>query len=136
MEWLAADSGDGLALWFQAWIEGFVYLAGALLLSILVILMVIGIVSAWCAETVKRRFWCRLAHRQVEVEFEKRGLWRQLAGVRSSTAFDGATSISCGRRCLDPDFRRQWEPALPLLVHRSVLSVVGGGDDSRLQRRH
>jgi len=67
------------------------------------------------AHTVRRHtFWCRDAGRDVEVEFEERGLpgFRRALAVRTCSRFDPACAVDCRRRCLDPDFRSKWEPAL------------------------
>lgn len=58
----------------------------------------------------RRRFWCALKDRAVEVELEENGPpgLRQAAGVRSCTAFEPPTAVVCERRCLDVAFRRPW----------------------------
>ncbi|MBI2561731.1 MAG: hypothetical protein HYW08_04890 [candidate division NC10 bacterium] len=56
-------------------------------------------------------FWCALAERDVEVEFV-RGSGGP-CGVKSCSVFAPQTAVSCHRRCLDPAFRREWQPALP-----------------------
>ena len=65
---------------------------------------------------VRRRFWCAWSRRDVEVEFVERGLpglpWA--VSVQGCSAFDPPTAVECQRRCVDPAFRRQWEPALPV----------------------
>jgi nucleotide-binding universal stress UspA family protein len=63
-----------------------------------------------------RRIWCAEHREEVEVEFEMRGLpgLRHPAAVRSCTAFDPPTAVACSRGCLDPVFRKQWEPPLPV----------------------
>jgi len=70
--------------------------------------------------TVRRRrgFRCPLVRREVEVEFEERHVlgFRRSAGVRSCSVFELPTAIECQRRCVDGAFRRQWEPALPVLT--------------------
>lgn len=60
-------------------------------------------------------FWCAFAERDVEVEFVTDGVpvLRNPSGVRSCSAFDPQTAVSCHRRCLDPAFRRRWQPPLP-----------------------
>jgi universal stress protein A len=62
-----------------------------------------------------RRFWCAEHRREVEVEFEMRGLpgFRSPVAVRSCSAFEPGAAIDCSRRCLDPSFRLQWEPVAP-----------------------
>lgn len=89
---------------FLVWAQGLALLALAL------------IVFLHCRPSRSRRFWCALARRQVEVEFDRRGLpgLRRAVGVSRCSVFEPPEAITCGRRCLDPTFRRQWEPALPL----------------------
>lgn len=68
------------------------------------------------AHTVRRHsFWCRDGRREVEVKFEERGLpgFRRALAVRACSRFDPPNAVCCRRRCLDPDFRSKWEPALP-----------------------
>ena len=71
-----------------------------------------------------RGFRCPLVRREVEVEFEERHLlgFRRSAGVRSCSVFEPPTAIECQRRCVDSAFRRQWEPALPVLTRAGRLS--------------
>lgn len=59
-----------------------------------------------------RRFWCAWSGRDVEVEFLTRGLpgFRSALAVTQCTAFEPPDTIECPRRCLDPDFRRLWQP--------------------------
>jgi hypothetical protein len=66
----------------------------------------------------RRHFWCVRAQRDVEVEFEERGLvgFRRAVAVRSCSVFDPPTQVRCQRSCLDQDARalvpvtelRQW----------------------------
>ena len=64
----------------------------------------------------RRRFWCAEARREVEVEFEERGLpglpWS--TAVKSCPVFDPPAAVGCRRRCVDARFRRRWEFALPV----------------------
>lgn len=113
MEWTGPEA-DPFAMWLQLWIEEFVRFFAGSVIGILLGVTVIVLISAWAAARVRRRFWCRLAHRDVEVEFERRGLLRRYVSVTSCSAFEPATSISCGRRCLEADFRRQSDSASPL----------------------
>ena len=65
---------------------------------------------------LRRRFPCARSGRDAEVEFVVRGLpgLGPVVGVRSRSAWDPPTAVECQRRCLDPAFRRQWEPARPV----------------------
>jgi len=55
----------------------------------------------------RRRFWCAPAHREVEVEFEERGLlgFRRPTAVLSCSAFECPGEISCRRQCLRSEGR-------------------------------
>ena len=63
----------------------------------------------------RRRFRCAQAAREVEVEFEERGLlgFGHAISVRSCSAFDPPAAVECQRRCLDSEFRRRWVAAAP-----------------------
>jgi hypothetical protein len=76
--------------------------------------------------TRTRRFRCALQRRDVEVNFQERGLlwFGRPVEVISCTAFDQPSAIECRRPCLNAAFRRQWEPALP--VRTSPALVVAG----------
>jgi hypothetical protein len=64
----------------------------------------------------RRRFWCSAAQREVEAEFEERGVpgLRRAVAVRRCSVFEPGEAVHCRRRCLDSDFQRKWEPALPV----------------------
>lgn len=64
---------------------------------------------------MRRSFWCPGSRRDVEVEFEARGLpgLRRIVGVKACSVFDPPTGVHCDRRCLDPDFRRLSAAGLP-----------------------
>ena len=57
----------------------------------------------------RRSFWCAGVEREVVVEFRH-------GHVRSCTAFEEPSAIACARRCRDAAFRRQWPPALPVMM--------------------
>jgi hypothetical protein len=112
-------SSESLDDWFRAWTDGFVsfsMLAGLLALSILVI------VGASGATRVRRRFWCRLAGRDVEAEFETRGVWRRAHSVQCCSAFETATAIACRRTCLDASYRELRAPAIALLNRDGLMT--------------
>ncbi len=94
----------------RVWIQGLrdIVVVGLLFLFPLAVL--------FSRTTRRRRFWCVQSRREVEVEFEEHGLpgFRRAVAVKSCSVFDPPTAVSCRRRCLDPAFRRQWEPALPV----------------------
>ena len=122
MEEIGFVSAESLDDWFRAWTDGFVsfsMLAGLLALSILVI------VGASAATIVRRRFWCRLAGRDVEAEFETRGVWHRAHAVRCCSAFETATAIACRRSCLDASYRELRAPAIAVL-NRDGLMIHGG----------
>jgi hypothetical protein len=58
----------------------------------------------------RRRFWCAVKRRDVEVEFEECGPpgLRQAVGIRCCSAFEPSTAVTCARPCLDVAFRHQW----------------------------
>jgi len=87
----------------QATIDWLALLPAALLVAIIAV----AIVAARRAE--RWSFWCAIAGRDVVAE--ARG-----GCVQSCSAFEDPTAITCARRCADAAFRRQWPPALPLLV--------------------
>jgi len=55
----------------------------------------------------RRRFWCAEVRREVEVQFEERGVpgFRKAVSVLMCSAFDPRSGVSCDRRCVDPDHR-------------------------------
>ena len=69
-------------------------------------------------------FWCALAEREVEVEFVTRGVpgLGGPCGVKSCSVFAPQTAVFCHRGCLDPVFRRRWQPTLP--AHTRVEDLV------------
>ena len=69
----------------------------------------------------RRRFWCAPALREVEVEFEERGLlgFRQSTAVLSCSAFECPGEISCGRQCLRAEGRVRVPVDFPYRVHLS-----------------
>jgi hypothetical protein len=113
VEDLAAWSTESLDAWFGAWTDGFVQfatVAGVLAAAVLLV------IAASATSRVRRRFWCRAIGREVEAEFEARGLCRGVQSVQRCSAFETETAISCHRLCLDPSYRRQQGPALPFLL--------------------
>lgn len=111
MEWLLGwsglEAGDG-------WVQSFTDVLGWGTLGAL--LFLVPLVVVFSRATRRRRFWCAQERREVEVEFEEQGLpgFRHTQNVKSCSVFDPSTGVSCNRRCLDSDYRRQWEPALPI----------------------
>lgn len=60
----------------------------------------------------QRRFWCAPAHREVEVQFEERGLpgFRRRSAVLGCSAFECPGEISCRRQCLRSEGRVRFPP--------------------------
>ncbi len=112
MEWMDSWPADGLAVGFQLWVDGFARVLAVAVLAMLFVVVLCGVLDSRGTAKGRRRFWCPLARREVEVEFETRGLLHGPASVKRCSAFETATSISCRRRCLDASFRRQWEHPL------------------------
>jgi hypothetical protein len=80
--------------------------AWAVLSGGLVITMVALLVLVLVTRVVRRRrFWCAPANRDVEVEFEERGLlgFRRRTAVLSCSAFECPGEISCRRHCLSAE---------------------------------
>jgi len=90
----------------EAWVES---AANALAWGILgwgVVVATVVLLAMLMVRNRRRRFWCRGAQRDVEVEFEECGLpgfGRTI--VLSCSVFDPPTAVSCHRDCLDPDRR-------------------------------
>ena len=98
----------------EAWVQGAadVFSWGL----ILALLFLVPLLVVFSSAIRRRRFYCAQNGREVEVEFEERGVpgLRCAVSVRSCSVFDPPTAVDCRRRCLNSDFRRQWEPALPV----------------------
>lgn len=64
-------------------------------------------VASWAIQIRRRHFWCEETRREVEVEFEERGLpgFRCATTVLSCSVFDPPTAVHCGRHCLERDVR-------------------------------
>jgi hypothetical protein len=115
MEWLEPWSSDGLTVWFQSWVEGFITFMAACLLALLAVAVPVALAFTSGPHEVRRRFWCRLAGRDVEVQFVRRGLFKPLVSVQNCSAFESGEP-ACRRRCINRKYRRQWEPSLPVLT--------------------
>jgi hypothetical protein len=118
---------QGVTAWFKLWLHG---VGGFVLSAFAAGLLAFGAfiaLTAWGGSAIsRRRFWCSLTGREVEVEFSVRGIFRSLSGVHSCSAFDGGAAVGCRRRCLDPTFRNQWDAALPIArsaMHRDAGTI-------------
>lgn len=111
MDWTLGWSGAEVR---EAWIQGFTDVLGWGLLGALLFLIPLAVLFS--RATRQRHFWCAQSRREVEVAFEERGLpgFRRAMAVKSCSVFDPPTAVACRRRCLDANFRCQWEPALPV----------------------
>ena len=72
-------------------------------------------------ETVRRRFWCGRAGREVEVVFSIHGVpgLRMIDRALGCTAFHPCTAVACDQRCVDAKFRRApWDFPLPVARRR------------------
>jgi hypothetical protein len=92
----------------EAWIQGVQALANAFGWSMLIaVVILVPVVVLFGRAIHRRRFWCHLSQRDVTVEFEECGTpafsWAGV--VRSCSAFDPPTAITCDQRCGDPGFR-------------------------------
>ena len=96
----------------EVWVES---AANALAWGILgwgAVVATVVLLGALVIRNRRRRFWCMGAQREVEVEFEERGL----PGFRTTTVltcsvFDPPTAVSCHRDCLNPDRQLLVPPA-------------------------
>ncbi len=116
MDFIEVWPHESVSAAWAAWTQGMADALGwALLISLL---FLVPLVVLFSGAVRRHRFWCALRGRQVEVVLEERGLpgFRHAVGVRSCSVFDPPTAVTCRRRCLDADCRRQWEPALPIHV--------------------
>jgi hypothetical protein len=102
MEWSEPLPTDVLPVPGPSWLDGFMGLFGVALAVPLVCLVVFVLLGRWGGATgVRRRFWCRLARRNVEVEFLSRGLAPRLVSVKWCSAFEPRTAVRCRQQCLD-----------------------------------
>jgi len=107
MDWLMLatdlDAGD---VWVRSVTDGFSW--GLILWAALAgVVLILAPLAA--AETLMRRqFWCSLAGRVAEVEFEMLGPigLRRAVAVRSCSVFRPGCRVSCGQACLDRKLRR------------------------------
>ena len=104
MDWLTEFVvWDVEAVWVEGTVNAMAWaiFGWGLLVATVLLLSMLGM------RTRRRRFWCAGAHRDVEVEFEERGIpgFRKVVAVLTCTAFDAPSDVSCNRRCLDPDHR-------------------------------
>ena len=98
------------------WVEGaqkamaWSVLGWALMVATVLLLAMLGV------RIRRRRFWCAGVRREVEVEFEERGIpgFRKAMAVLTCTAFDPPSEVSCTRRCLDRDYRLKGPIAHPV----------------------
>jgi hypothetical protein len=83
--------------------------------SIAALLLLVPLLVLFTQAVRRRQFWCVGRHREVEVEFEERGLpgLRRAVAVRSCSAFEPPTAVTCRRGCLDRDRQCLCEPLLP-----------------------
>lgn len=100
-EALVESAANALAWGILGW--------GAVVASVLLLAMLV-------IRNRRRRFWCSAAQREVEAEFEERGLpgFRKTTAVLSCSVFDPPTAVRCHRDCLDPDKRQLVPPARQL----------------------
>ena len=113
MDWPSVWSDEAVVA--AAWTQGITDALGWGMLAALVFL--VPLVVLFSRVIRRRRLWCAQNRREVEVEFEERGLpgFRYAVSVRSCSVFDPPTAVECRRSCLDADVRRQkWEPAVPI----------------------
>jgi hypothetical protein len=123
MEWMGPEQNSALDAWMQQWVEGFLRVGGATFLVVAVACALITALGVWGIVLVRRRFWCRVANREVDVEFVSRGEAPRFLSVKACSAFDPPTAIACDQRCLDPHFHGADETCTPAGVERTARSV-------------
>ncbi|HET7875123.1 MAG TPA: hypothetical protein VFN71_06315 [Methylomirabilota bacterium] len=116
MDWPMGSESDGLQ-------EASMRLAADLLsfAAIVVAMLVLLSLTLLFIQPMRRRhFYCALSGREVEVEFEERGLpgMRRTVAVRSCTVFEPPQAVRCKRRCLDEDLRQFWQAWTPIPLGR------------------
>ncbi len=104
MDWPVESLGWDIQ---EAWVQS---AANALAWGIFgwgVLVGVLVLLTMWAIRVRRRRFWCEGVQREVEVDFEERGLpgFQRPTAVLSCSVFDPPTAVSCRRECLDPDAR-------------------------------
>ena len=112
MDWPIASPGWEVEV---AWIDKVSLLGWGLLIWAGVAAILAMVLVPIATQVVRRRrFWCARARREVEVEFEERGLvgFRRPVAVRSCSVFDPPTQVRCRRGCLDRDVRLRLPMAL------------------------
>lgn len=89
----------------QGWIQGIVDVLGWGMIASLLFVIPFLVFSTRAVR--RRRFWCDGVGREVEAEFEERGLpgFRRAVSVVSCSVFEPPTDVRCRRQCLDPDVR-------------------------------
>jgi len=111
MDWLMLSGElDAGEVWVRSMTDG---LSWALFLWAALAGVVLILAPLAAAQTfMRRRFWCGLAGRAVEVEFEMLGPigLRRAVAVQSCSAFSPVCRVSCSQACLDRKLRR----ALPV----------------------
>jgi hypothetical protein len=82
--------------------------------SIAALLLLVPLLVLFSRAVRQRHFWCLVRRRDVEVEMEERGLpgLRRAVAIRSCSAFEPPTAVTCRRSCLEHDCRRLYEPML------------------------
>ncbi len=78
------------------------------------IVLLVGFALLLFLPRSRRRLWCGVQRRVVDVEFEECGLpgLRLACDVKSCSAFDPPTAVACERWCLDRACRRRWDATL------------------------
>ncbi len=106
MDWLTEFPGQNPQ---ELWIQGATNALAWGLLGWGLIVATVLLLGMLAIRNRRRRFWCEGAGRDVEVEFEERGLpgYHKAVTVLSCNAFGIPTEVRCDRACLDPGRRLQ-----------------------------
>jgi hypothetical protein len=95
--------------WIDAWIRTSL---PVVMIPLAVVIVLAVVVAATEPRLVRRRFWCALQRREAEVTFAARGLLPVPRAVLSCSVFEPCHAVTCRRRCLDANYRRQWPAAV------------------------
>jgi hypothetical protein len=106
------EDPDGVAL---VTMYAQLFVAAQLVVMTVIVLAAVISVRRYVVGTTRRRcaFRCAIKERDVEVELTEHRLFGVVehASVTRCSAFESPEAVECGRRCVNPAFRRQWLPS-------------------------
>lgn len=113
MDWPMEPGGGGLDVQ-GAWVQSAANVLAWGIFGWGVVVAIMVSLAALAVRVRRRRFWCDQAQREVEVEFEERGLpgFRRATAVLSCSVFEPPTAVRCRGYCLGYDVGRPMARAL------------------------